>query len=343
MDQQRDQPTNAQVIAAAGMMAAILAGLAIALGRRRDDERSVARQLPERAEHAVEEATGRARAAARRVAAVVPETATTAEERALAAARGGWGRLARLAAAERTAVAHAGEAAGVGAKRLPRDARRAAKRGGKRGHEVTVRAREQAQRLGEQSASTAQAIAAQAAAAAVAGAERALGLGATVADVAKERLPQVTHKVGEEVVPSLRDVALHAASTAVDLWQAARERATEAAHVDLAQPAANVAHVLAARGERARDATTAAAGKAAGKATELGGRAKDASRRTAETTVETSKDAGALLFWAGAAAGLVYYAVMSPERREQLTRAAQTAATQVQELIKDLQGYDDEF
>ena len=345
MDEQQDQPTNAQVIAAAGMAAAVLAGLAIALGRRREKEPPLARQLPERAEQTDEQAAGRARTVARRVAAAVPQTTAVAEEWALGAARGGWDRLARLTHAEREAVAHARAAAGseVGRRRRTR---RAARRRGERGHEVADQIRGQAQRLGEQTASTAsaaQAIAAQAAAAAVASAERALGLGASLAESAKERVPQVTHKVGDEVVPSLRDGAFHAASTAVDLWKTARERAAEVAHADLAKPAVDVAHAVAARGERAHEATAAATDKAATKATELGGRAKDVSRRTAEATVETSKDTGALLFWAGAAAGLVFYVIMSRERREQLTQAAQAVTTQVQELIKDLQGYDDEF
>ena len=337
MDEQRDGPTNAQVVGAAGAAAGGLAGLALALGRWREDERrsaAVAR-LPEEAEEMVDGAMERLRGR-RRVVEVAPEVGATTKERERDPVRFGRRR------AERQASPAEADAAAAGVDRLRRRAREVTDRGGQRGHEVADKAKEQAQRLGEQTAATAQAIAAQAAAAAVAGAERAREVGTTVAGTAKERVPQVTHKVGEEVVPTLREVALQAASAALELWQTARERASEAQ----SELAPQAAHAVAAGGERAREASAAVSEKASElgeRASELGGRAKDVSRRTAEATVETGKDTGAMLFWAGAAAGLVFYALLTPERREQVLRSAQAVTTQVQELIKDFQGYDDEF
>jgi hypothetical protein len=49
------------------------------------------------------------------------------------------------------------------------------------------------------------------------------------------------------------------------------------------------------------------------------------------------------LFWGGAGIGLALYALLDAERREQVLRLANEASVQVQELVRDLQGYDDEF
>lgn len=244
------------------------------------------------------------------------------------------GRASEANAGKRLAAAGAGAGAEFG--RVRRRARQAVDLGGQKGQEVTGQAKDQAQRVAEQTSSKAQAIAAQATTVAVAGAGRAREVGGALADAAKDRVPQVTQKLSDDVVPTLRDVAMQAASAAIDLWQTARERAADAAPTDLAPHAAQA---VAAGGERAREATAAVAGRAA----EIGKRAKEASRRTADATVDAGKDTGAVIFWAGAAAGLLYYAVLSPERRAQLLSAASSVTYQVQELIKDFQGYDDEF
>jgi hypothetical protein len=49
------------------------------------------------------------------------------------------------------------------------------------------------------------------------------------------------------------------------------------------------------------------------------------------------------LLWGGAGLGLAIYAMMDPERRESILRLANEATVQMQELMRDLQGYDDEF
>lgn len=50
-----------------------------------------------------------------------------------------------------------------------------------------------------------------------------------------------------------------------------------------------------------------------------------------------------VLLWGGAGVGLAIYALMDPERRESILKLANEASVQVQELVRDLQGYDDEF
>ena len=49
------------------------------------------------------------------------------------------------------------------------------------------------------------------------------------------------------------------------------------------------------------------------------------------------------LFWGGAGIGLALYALLDAERRDRVLRLANEASVQVQELVRDLQGYDDEF
>jgi hypothetical protein len=47
--------------------------------------------------------------------------------------------------------------------------------------------------------------------------------------------------------------------------------------------------------------------------------------------------------WLVAAITVVVYVLLKPERRESLTRFADEAVVQAQELLRDLRGYDDEF
>ena len=353
MDVQQQEPTNGQVLAGAAVSAAILAALAVAIGRRRDRESStIKRVAPDSAAATVTGLAETTRDAGRRLADAAPDSIEAVAKRTREAGRRGRRRAERLAAGlNREALADMGASASAEVANLRRGARRAAGRGGEKGHEVTDRAKRQAQHVGEQTTSTAQSVAAQAAAAAVSGAERARSMGFSLADAAKERVPQATQKVsdeiipalrgkvGDEVVPTLRDVAVQAASTAIDLWQTARERAVEVASGDGDLPVSKASRVIETGSDRAREASAAVAEQAG----QLGERVRGATRQTARATVDTGKDTGALLFWAGAAAGLVFYALLTPERREQLTRTVQAVTGEIQELVRDFQGYDDEF
>ncbi len=350
MDEQTREPTNLEVVAGAGLAAGAVAGLVVALGRSGDPEPE---RLPVPPPPATEPAPAMegARAAVRDLAGRVPEAAAGLQAGARGAAAAGQRAAERLTAvADRDSLTSASAAVGEAAERAVHRARGAVDRAGQKGHEVKRKAEQEAHRVGDQTASTAQTIAAQAAAAAAAGAERARDLGASLGGTVRGRVPDVTHraaevvpglrdKVAHDVAPSVRDVAFQAASTALELWHSARERAAETARTDVKEPAAHAVHAVEARAERAREASAAVASRAA----ELGERARSIPRRTAVATVDTGKDTGALLFWAGAAGGLVFYALLSPELREQATRAAQAASTQIRELVRDFQGYDDDF
>ncbi|MDQ3692559.1 MAG: hypothetical protein M3464_02880 [Chloroflexota bacterium] len=326
MDEYQDQTTNGQVIVGAGVAAVLLAGLALLLGRRWQAEDTAA----ERVRHEAEAAIGEART------------------------RGRWLRdRAKEASPE--------------LERAAKEARHLVERGSRSGDELAHDVEEHAKRLasrtrrtGEQTASTAQQVAAQAAAA-VERAERALGAGASLAEAARERAPRVAHRLGDEVVPSLREVAAHAAEAALDLWHEARERAAAIDPVDLRHLEKQAMHLAAAGGDLARDTGTAVADRASdlsrrvAETTELTvDRARDASKKTAggaaelakdasKRTAETGKNTGALLFWMGAAAGLIFYALLNQERRAQVSEQVAALSSQVQTLIKDFQGYDEEF
>jgi hypothetical protein len=233
--------------------------------------------------------------------------------------------------------------------------------------DVQERASETLQVVREQAAVKAREIAEQAAAKAVAGAGRAKEVGSSLASETSTRVRDVPHKVSDDVVPTLREVALMAASAALEVWQVAREKAAEAAEAaqsEVGDPgqlisaaekrAKEAGSAVVGRvegvGGRAKEATGAVASrvedagaKAKGASAHAAAMAKDASAHAAEATVETSKDTGAALLWAGAAAAVIFYAILSQGRREQLLRAADAVIKQTRELIRDFQGYDEEF
>ncbi|HEX2281551.1 MAG TPA: hypothetical protein VHG52_07295 [Thermomicrobiales bacterium] len=118
------------------------------------------------------------------------------------------------------------------------------------------------------------------------------------------------------------------------------ERAAEDAR-DTADEAMHRAETIQANGKRrfwraSRDAGDAAAGEEpTADETQTVPQEEDA------TGEEHRGKAG--LFWAGAGIGLALYALLDAERRERVLQVANEASVQVQELVRDLQGYDDEF
>lgn len=186
----------------------------------------------------------------------------------------------------------------------------------------------------DQAAVFAQAIIEQAANRAIANA----GKAKTVAAKARRRVPSV-HKVGEEVVPSVREVALQAASAALDLWQEARERAAQSMET-AEQTIVEHATVVANQAERGAKLAASAIGERAG---EISDQAKETTKSVSDSTVHAGKETGAALIWSAAAAGIVFYVLLDKKRREQLLRVAEAIANQARELIQDYQGYDEEF
>jgi hypothetical protein len=233
------------------------------------------------------------------------------------------------------------------------------------------------ERAGEQSSSVAQA---------------AQALGGQVSDVAQvgaDRARDVGQKVTNEVVPTLRELAMQAASIALERWEAARARALEAPAqaeraaglvADRSGPARESSQEVLDRARRsvdelldqarrsadeilvrARGAADAAAGAAGGTVERAGAaagaaaepvveRAKSARQQAgrevkevSHRAAETGNDTLGVLFWGAAAAGIVWYALLNRERREQLERFAKSAWTEGSEIWRDLKGTDEAF
>lgn len=370
MVEQEKSPSTGQLIGiAAGASGALAAGL-VAVSRARSNNGSVSANGADvehgltRARHGAVEIAGGAREIAgvatrrgRELASSGTETAREVVGSARPTVDRGRERARATVGRVRSIETPDPETARKAAKKrfgkLNKQARRLAKEQAREGRKVRERTKKQTRRVEERAVSaahSAQSLASQAAATTLAGAERAKESGATVIGTVRERVPdvaqQLSHRAAEDVAPTLRDIAVQAAATAIELWHTTKERAAEAAETARGELLPQAEQAVGTGTDRAKEATVAVGERvehASERAKLASDKARDASRRAVGATVDTSKDTGATLFWAGAAAGLIFYALMSEERREQLTRSASMVLDQVQELIKDFQGYDDEF
>ena len=160
-----------------------------------------------------------------------------------------------------------------------------------------------------------------------------------LAAVGAEKARDVSTRVNDDVLPTLRDVALNAASAAVELWEAARVKAAEAAQEAQTEIVPVAKYGLSAGSEKAKETGQQVATRVA----ESADHARVASRQAADATVSTSRDAAATLLWGAAAAGIVYYDFMDKDRREQTLRTLNGMIGGARELIRDVRGYDAEF
>jgi hypothetical protein len=186
---------------------------------------------------------------------------------------------------------------------------------------------------------------------------------------------QVVEILQKELGSTLRDTAVQAAVAALGKLDLTREsskaihdaedhaRAAESGIRDSARGlAGEVAEQLERVAEDARDSAETAARNA--EMIQANGKRRfwrtsqdaDDVAASADATVEENQPeakeeevAGeehrgkAGLFWGGAGIGLALYALLDAERRDRVLRLANEASVQVQELVRDLQGYDDEF
>src|SRR5215218_9281198 len=221
------------------------------------------------------------------------------------------------------------------------------------------------------------ALASEAAAAALAQIERTLRAKAPALLAARNKA-QVLEILQKELGSTLRDTAIQAAVAALGKLDWTRESGNVAREAeDQAREAVNeardrapglgddVANELARAAEEARDAARAAAERAESinangkrrfwRASHDAGDATAGADATTQETFTASEEqvkeeevgeahrGKAGLFWGGAGIGLALYALLNAERRDRFLRLANEASVQVQELVRDLQGYDDEF
>lgn len=345
MEPDGQQPADIKVIGGATVVSGLLAAGLVAIGQARSRERSrnqpksqfdAAKSIVRDKAKSLAVDKGHAAELASSALGSGRDQATAARERGKKQASR---VIERIRDIDTGSASSAASAVTRKASKAREGVRSAAGAGTEKGLGVADTAKDRVQRVGAQATETAQSLAIQAAAAALAGSDRARETSSVLVDAAREKAPQVAQRFNDEVVPTLRDIATQAAGMAIDLWQSTREKASDVSSTAHGVSSIDGSQAVEIGSERLKQVTSAVSDRAGA----VGGKAKDASRRAADVTVDTSKDTGALLFWAGAAAGLVFYALLSEERREQVTRTATTVAGQVQDLIKDFQGYDDEF
>jgi hypothetical protein len=249
---------------------------------------------------------------------------------------------------------------------------------GKTGRKADRDALGLASRFAGKSGPVAEVMASEATAAALGQIERALRAKAPALLAARNRA-QVVEILQKELGPTLRDTAVQAAVAALgrldwtresgnavreaedrarDVANDAREKARtlgdeivgEVEHAaqearDGAEAAAHHAETMRANGKRRFRRSAHDAGDAAAAVDTKVDEALTAAKEEvkAEEGAEEEHRGKAGLFWGGAGIGLALYALLDAERRDRVLRLANEASIQVQELVRDLQGYDDEF
>lgn len=149
--------------------------------------------------------------------------------------------------------------------------------------------------------------------------------------------------------PSVRDIALNAASGAIELWQTARDKAENT--VDVVQhTVADSASDLKSGASGIKSSAVDAKDEAVDKARHVGAavgdtahRAADSSKAVAASGADAGKNAAGFVFWTAAAGAIVYYAFLDENRREQARGVAMKAISEGRTLLRDLQGQDGEF
>lgn len=188
---------------------------------------------------------------------------------------------------------------------------------------------------------------------------------------------QVRNKVPfqKKANPTARDLAMNAAAGALELWQAAVDRAEGAqtsvsgtAHAvrgtvsdrassvgatvtDSAQhlresakeTASTVHSSVADTAHSIRSSVGDTAQAVSTSVSDAAEAAKSGTRTAVATTASGGRNTIGLLFWTGAAATVVYYAFLDDDLRAKVREVANSALVQAREMLADFQGQDGEF
>jgi hypothetical protein len=162
------------------------------------------------------------------------------------------------------------------------------------------------------------------------------------ARTSKARASKFARAKRGSAVPSAREIALNAAGAAIELWQAARDRAGETVGtvqstvVDSAagvkHSASDLTHEAVDRARHVGTAVTDSAHKAA-----------DSGKHAAAGTAKAGRNTLGFAFWAAAAGAIIYYAFLDENRRNKAKDLAMRAISEGRTLLQDLQGRDAEF
>jgi hypothetical protein len=153
--------------------------------------------------------------------------------------------------------------------------------------------------------------------------------------------------------PTVRDIAFNAASGAIELWQAARDRAgetMESVQSSVVDSAAEIKHSAQHATEEAVDRVRASGEDAVDRVKsishavgDLPHKAAGSGKSAATSTAKTGRNMFGLALWTSAAGAIIYYAFLNDERREQVRHIAMQAISEARTLLQDLQGQDGEF
>ena len=149
-----------------------------------------------------------------------------------------------------------------------------------------------------------------------------------------------------DTVPSTRDVALSAASAALEIWQSVKGKAGETLHVAEDQVADKASELIDFTAAKAKDVSgtiasgahvAAETGKHAAIVTATGG------KQVAVATADTSASLAKTAFWLGAAGSIVYFVFLDENRQQEVRKVLNDVVTQARDLAGDLRGQDGEF
>ncbi len=169
----------------------------------------------------------------------------------------------------------------------------------------------------------------------------------------RNRTSRLVRSATRQSTPSARDIALNAASGAIELWQAARDRAegtletVQSTVVDSASELKSSAHGIKGEAVDAARTVTSAVGESARSVTSAVGdsahKAADTSKSAAVASARAGRNTLSLVFWAGAAGTIAYFAFLDEERRNQVKTFAMRAIDEGRSVLTDLRGQDGEF
>lgn len=169
------------------------------------------------------------------------------------------------------------------------------------------------------------------------------------------RKKQITNRFSrsKNTSPSVRDIAFNAASGAIELWQAARDKAENTVDVvqhTVADSASDLKSSATEIKDEAVDKVRSVVadgahhvGDAAHKVGDSAHRATDTGKSVAASGADAGKHTVGLLFWTAAAGAIVYYAFLDENRRVQARELAMKAISEGRTLLHDLRGEDGEF
>lgn len=187
-------------------------------------------------------------------------------------------------------------------------------------------------------------------------ATRAKAITAQLGSQGVARSKELRHRVQTDVAPSARGWARQALEQAQRAFDEARERALPAVTETKEHYAPAVSSKAAAASGAAIGALSAGArwlgqrmndvelpgASSKSLPSKVASQSADAARRAGSQVTYATRETAMIVCWSGALGAVVYYGLMSPERRKQAGEAVSRAYHQVRDLISDLQGDEDD-